>query len=172
MKKWIGISALIVILVVAAGFMFNKRASIAYVDLRYLFDNFEYTKELKTDMLRVQGARQKVLDSMEFELKIISKELDANKREDLKRKFEVKKDDLIVARRRFEEDNLALTDQFDKKILTQLNQFVQDYGKDHGYSMIIGTEGSGNVMYAKEDLDISKDVLKFINNRFKGTHEK
>lgn len=52
-------------------------------------------------------------------------------------------------------------------ILNQINAFVETYAKDHGYSLILGTTTSGNILYGKEDMDITADVLKALNSQYK-----
>jgi len=53
-------------------------------------------------------------------------------------------------------------------VLNQINGFVADYGKQHGYDMIIGTTTEGNLLYAKPDMDITEVVLKELNQNYKG----
>jgi|SRR6185437_4677845 len=57
-------------------------------------------------------------------------------------------------------------------VLGQINSFVADYGKEHGYDLIIGTTNDGNLMYAKASLDITDEVLKALNDNYKGIASK
>ena len=47
----------------------------------------------------------------------------------------------------------------------ELNSFIRDYGKEHGYDMIWGATSSGNIVYAREAVNLTEDVLKYIENK-------
>ena len=49
-----------------------------------------------------------------------------------------------------------------------MSQYIVEFGKQNDYDLILGADGNGTVMYAKEMLDISKNVTVYINNKYKG----
>jgi outer membrane protein len=51
-------------------------------------------------------------------------------------------------------------------VLNQINSFVEDYGREHGFDVILGTTAAGNVLYGTESVDITNDVLKALNNAY------
>ena len=53
-------------------------------------------------------------------------------------------------------------------ILNQINSFVEEYGKQHRYDIILGTTVSGNLLYGSETLDITDELLVELNNTYKG----
>ncbi|WP_121666105.1 OmpH family outer membrane protein [Mesonia aquimarina] len=60
----------------------------------------------------------------------------------------------------------ALREESDKVIdslIDEVKGFVVDYGKEHNYTYIFGSNESANIMYAKEGKDITQDVLKELN---------
>ena len=52
--------------------------------------------------------------------------------------------------------------------LDQINVFVEQYSTQNGYDIILGTTVSGNVLYGKEDLDITEELLKELNKHYRG----
>src|SRR5690606_19616194 len=50
--------------------------------------------------------------------------------------------------------------------LYQINSFVERYGKAHGYDIILGTTLSGNVLYGKQAIDITDELLKALNENY------
>jgi outer membrane protein len=127
-------------------------------------------KELESKLMKVKNQRQAVLDSLEFELKVISKEIYAGKNTDKNKLtvFETKREQYLVKKQEFSEDNENLSAQFDEQIFRQMNQYVKDFGEKKSYSYIFGANGQGVLMYAKESEDITDEVLKYINERYKG----
>ncbi len=52
-------------------------------------------------------------------------------------------------------------------VLNQVNSFVQQYAKDKGYDLILGTDGEGSIIYGKEAYDITDQVLAALNSDYK-----
>lgn len=51
--------------------------------------------------------------------------------------------------------------------LTQINSFVKTYAQEHGYTVVLGTTQSGNILYASDAVDITAEVLKGLNEAYK-----
>ncbi|WP_299460327.1 OmpH family outer membrane protein [uncultured Microscilla sp.] len=49
----------------------------------------------------------------------------------------------------------------------QINSFVEQYAKEKGYSMVLGTTNTGNLMYGDKALDITEEVLTALNKSYK-----
>lgn len=48
-------------------------------------------------------------------------------------------------------------------LVTKVKDFVKNYGEEHDYTYIFGSNESANIMYAKEGLDITEEILKELN---------
>jgi outer membrane protein len=53
-----------------------------------------------------------------------------------------------------------------KAILSEINAYIKQYGKEHGYTFILGANEGGNIVYAAEGTDISDDILKGLNAQY------
>jgi len=62
-------------------------------------------------------------------------------------------------------------DKITEGVLNQVNSFVEGYGKDHGYDIILGTTLSGNLLYGKETIDITEEVLEALNKTYAGVSQ-
>lgn len=51
-------------------------------------------------------------------------------------------------------------------VFNQINSFMVEYGKKNKYDMILGTTSGGNILYAKETIDITNQVLEELNNSY------
>lgn len=56
------------------------------------------------------------------------------------------------------------SDQAIDSLITEVKDLVAEYGEKRGYAYIFGSNESANIMYAKEGLDITEEVLKEINS--------
>ena len=50
--------------------------------------------------------------------------------------------------------------------VSRVKKFLKQYGKEKGYDYIYGTGVSASILYAKDQYDITKDVIKAINENY------
>lgn len=54
--------------------------------------------------------------------------------------------------------------------VSKMKRYIKDYGKKNGYDYIYGSgESTNSVLYAKDSYDITNDILKELNDKYKGT---
>ena len=65
-----------------------------------------------------------------------------------------------------QQENQRLT----KAVLDEINVYLKQYGKDKGYTFILGATESGNIVYAAEGTEITDDVLTGLNAQYDRQH--
>ncbi|MBO2009606.1 OmpH family outer membrane protein [Hymenobacter negativus] len=55
-------------------------------------------------------------------------------------------------------------------VLNEINAYIKQYGKEKGYTFILGATDSGNIVYAAEGTDVSEEVLKELNAQYDRQH--
>ena len=65
-----------------------------------------------------------------------------------------------------QQENQRLT----QAVLAEINAYLKQYGKDHGYTFILGATEGGNIVYAAEGTDITADVLAGLNVQYDRQH--
>jgi outer membrane protein len=145
-----------------------------YIEIKKVFDKFQMKKELEEKYKQTAKAREKIIDSLSFSLQIISRQLTEQSKskegvnKELATRFEIKRDEFLKLKNRFGEDNAALSQKYDGQILEQMTQYVIEFGKKNNYDIILGADGNGTLMHAKENYNISDQVIEYINNKYKG----
>lgn len=145
-----------------------KETKIGYVKIQQIFLDFEYKKELEKNLRGVQEKRKTMLDSLELELKVLSRQIESEQNKDKLAEFEARRENYLNKKQEFDDSNERVVKQYDEQIIRQMNQYVKDYGEKNGYTFIYGAGGSGNLMYADSTYDITKKVTEYINERYKG----
>ena len=161
----------IVCLVLLSLFVYHNyfQKKVAYVDIPKVFNAFEMKKELQEKFKKTAIVRKRVVDSLEFDLQLLSRKLQADqKNQALMSEFDMKREYYFKQKNQIEEDNAAMSNQYDKQILERMSQYMVDYGKENNYDLILGADGNGTVMYANEIMNISEDVSKYVNDKYKG----
>lgn len=169
-----GVLILLIILFAITGFLswkvFFNQSKWAYINIRATYESFELKKDLEKKYKVVINERKKITDSLYLDLKLTSNSLDGKPKksqEDILL-FTNKKETYLDHKKHFDEDNEALTKQYDEEILTQLNNYVKDFGNEKKYTLILGNDGNGAIMHAEESMNITAEVIEYINKRYSG----
>ena len=51
-------------------------------------------------------------------------------------------------------------------IIKKMNGYLSQWGKEHGYSMILGTMAGGNILQANQNLNLTSRILHDLNNEY------
>ncbi len=145
-----------------------------YIEIKKVFNGFQMKKELEDKFKQVTEVKQRLIDSLSFNLKLMSKQINELNRQnqkpnaDLVAQFEYKRDEFLKLKNQYSEDNSVLSQKYDAQILERLTQYVIEYGKNNNYDIIFGADGNGSLMFAKDNYNISEQMIEFINNKYSG----
>jgi len=140
------------------------RSEIVYINTSQVFDEFDLKKELSKKFESLVLSQGKVLDSIEVRYtSLVNNSNQSIRTEELNRL----KREYLEAKRRFDEQKDKTSQEYDKQIWTQLNQYIKNFGeKKSKYRMILGTSGEGNLMYAEEYTDITNEIIHYVNDEY------
>ncbi len=162
-------SVLIISISACLYFILNSKVpKLAYVELETMYNAFPMKKELEAKLTNVKQARKNILDSLKIQLNALSLSVKSEKDAEGIRNFQIKKQEFLTKQQNFEQDNQQASQSYSSQIWKQINQYVKDYGKQNGYTLIAGADGSGNLLYADETKNITLEVSKYINERYSG----
>jgi len=163
------------LIIISLGWMYYafymKTSNMAYINLEHVYEDFTLKNELEEKLKKVQLTRQTILDSLKIRIQLLSKQMEdgSNKQNtDVEEKLQFLREQYFSKERQFLEDNQAASQDYNKQILQQLNQYVQDYGKNHNYQFIFGANGEGSIMYAQDAVNITEEVKEFVNAKYGG----
>lgn len=52
-------------------------------------------------------------------------------------------------------------------LVSGVKKFIKAYGKDKGYAYIYGTGDAASILYAEDKFDITKEIIKALNDKYK-----
>jgi outer membrane protein len=52
-------------------------------------------------------------------------------------------------------------------VVSNVKKFIKSYGKEQGYAYIYGTGEAATILYAEDKYDITKDIIKLLNDKYK-----
>lgn len=132
----------------------SKREKTAFIINQRVFSGFLGTQELEKKLNQLRTANIKSIDSLTVLLQQTSEP-------SLLQSYEES-----ISLIRMKERQLSET--YTADIWKQINQSVDEYGKQMGYDFILGGAGNGSLMYGNDSRDITADVILFINKKYLG----
>jgi outer membrane protein len=54
-------------------------------------------------------------------------------------------------------------------VVSEVKKFIKSYGKEKGYAYIYGTGDAASVLYAEDKYDITKEIIKLLNDKYKSS---
>jgi outer membrane protein len=119
----------------------------------------------KSNVDTLQNDYQRSVSKYNLEVSGLSK-VQRSEREELlkKQEYNIRQYMSALDQKAQEED-----DRMTQGVLNQINSYVKEYGEGKGYDVILGLTLHGNVLYGKEAIDITDEVLKGLNDSFKNS---
>lgn len=169
LKYWLIINSVFLVALLGIGvYSLQDKEQSVYLNTAEVFDAFSLQKELRTKMENAQSARKSIVDSLEIRLTAMTNTTNFDFQNPSKDFFSLR-EAYQQRKKQFEEDNQKQSQEYDRQIWNQLNQYIKDFGKENSYSMIFGANGQGNLMYAEDAKDISKELIEYINRKYART---
>ena len=146
----------------------NTSSKVSYINISEVFEKFGLKKELSIQFEKGSLGRDDILNEMYLGLETMLKDIEKNPSEDAILLYKKREAVYMEKREQFDSQKVAQLKEYDAQILRQLNQYVKDYGKEEGVDVILGATGQGNIMYCDEEMNITEEVIAYINERYHG----
>ena len=162
-----------IFLFLAAGNIFaESQGKIGYIDLSRSFDEYQKTKDLdkelegKGDMK--QQEREKLVQDirkMRGELELMNKNAREKKETDIESKIKSLQEFDQEAKTDLTKDR----DNMVKDILKEMSDVIKEYGEKNGYSIIVNDRV---LLYGDSTMDLTNEIIKILNDKYKTAPDK
>lgn len=150
---------------------------IAYVNIDSLLSNYTFAKISNEALIKKQEDSRATLNAkarqLQNEMNDFNRKLENNAFLSRDRAENAQKS-LISKQQNLQETEAKLTKQLmdeQQKMSEQLrdtiNTFLREFNRDNRYEMIISNTANDNVLQAKDSYDITDEVVKALNERYK-----
>lgn len=153
-----------------------KGIKIAFVDIDSLLNNYEFSITINKEMLRKEEnmrltlsekARDLQQDIDEFQRKLENNVFATQARaEEEQNRILKKRESYERLSERLASELAAESQKNNVTLRDSINSYLKEYNATQGYDLIISRVGD-NLLYANEALDITKEVIKGLNDRYK-----
>jgi outer membrane protein len=151
-------------------FQFSKKEKIVYVDAVKLMNEYKGMIAARQELDSKTSLWSANLDTLGHELELKIKEYQTGQKK-LTAKEKALMEELIESKKEQYENYQNIVkekvqkedQQLTASVLGKVNDFIKNYGEEHGYQIIMAATQYGNIVYAKEGLDITDEVLNGLN---------
>ncbi len=150
---------------------------IAYVNIDSLLLNYKFAKNANEALTRKQedsratiNSRQRELqgEMVDFQKKLENGAfLSRDRAEQEQIRLQKKQQDLQMTADRLTQQIMEQQQKMSEQLRDTINAFMKDYNKDGKFQLILSNTAHDNVLYAGKQYDITADVIKKLNERYK-----
>ena len=147
---------------------------IGYVDNAKLINGYQEKIDIKAKLdvqvTNYQKKRDSISQALQAEVLAFNKQAESLPESTRKKRYNglFQKREILLQKLTKEEQELnAETQKQLDSLITKMKKNIREYGKKKGYSLIIGANDSGNLLYGSESKDITNDVLEYLNQQYK-----
>ena len=141
---------------------------IVYINTDTLLNNYQLAVELNEAFLKKQEDRRTDQEGTEFQRKLQNNGFISEARA-----IEAR-DQLLVKQENFRRLQQEMMDkasreqsELNKQLFDEITNFLKEYNKEKGFSIVLSTQLGGNVLYAEDGFDITKEIVDRLNANYK-----
>jgi outer membrane protein len=152
-----------------------KEVKTAYVDTSILMKEYTATKDLDAKYKAKGEEKGRQLEAEINRFKQEAQNFQAQAQANGQAWAQQKGAELQKREQQLAQAQQALSQQLQQEGGTEMDSLVSNvkrtikaYGKENGYTYIYGTgDSNASILYAEDKLDITKDILKLLNDKYK-----
>jgi outer membrane protein len=153
-----------------------KEFKTAYINTAELIDNYEKFKDEDDKFKEKSQEKGRPLEAKVNAFKAEAQSFQQNAQAKGPQWAQAKGSELQQREQQLGMEQNALMQQLQQEgailkdtLISEVKKFIKDYGKKKGYDYLYGTGDAASILYAKDNYDITKEVLKELNDSYKAT---
>lgn len=157
------------------GYRSYKSPSIVYVDSNQLINDYKGMQDARKAYEQKAAAWKANVDTLMNEVRTRIMEYDKQSSKMSAKERQLSKELIRTKQKQLADYQQALNTQAqqeDKKmtaeVIAQINSYINKYGQQKGYTIVMAATEYGNIAYAEEGLDITEEVLAGLNKEYSG----
>ncbi len=171
---------IVIVLVAFLALTSCNQQKIGFVNSETIMEDYQKVKDVEADLKAKSEKAKKDLDTQvqAFQAKVMAyqkavKTMSAKARQ--QKEQALTQEQQMLQQKQQQVQYQAQTDGQEaiKKIAEDVNDFIKDYGKKNGYQLVLGTVNlNGAVMYGDDKIDLTKIIVKGLNDAYSGDTKK
>jgi outer membrane protein len=151
-----------------------KPSHLVYINTDSLMDQYDYVKDMRNELEKERNQAEN-----EFQTKYTKLENEANNLREIYEKLSqdeamkqqqdiaMKEQKLNEFREQMQEKLMKNEQDKNEKMLKSISDFLQKNYQKTGYTYILGYQHGGGILYAKDSLNITHEVIEGLNAQYR-----
>lgn len=161
--------------ILSLGIFSCQQNKTAFVNNTEIMEGFEKLKQTEERLALEEEELKAKIDGMVAEsgFQDLVQEYQNNQGKMAKAKEDELYNQIMQIQQRLNQQQKMSNQQFQLKrnqemdsLVNMVKDFVKDYGKENGYTFIYGANESGNILYGKDEINITEEVTKALNEKY------
>jgi outer membrane protein len=147
---------------------------IAYFDIDSLQNNYEYFKDVSSQIKKKEGDISSQLNSLQESYQKRIKELQTKSATMTQAEGEAAQREYTQMQQKYQQRQMAMEQDLKKNqidlmtdVRNKIENYLKDYNKQHGYAFILSYEPGFMLYYKDSTYDITNDVISGLNSDYK-----
>ena len=147
---------------------------VAFVDNSKLLNDYQEKKDIEAKLKGQISAYERKRDSISMAFQTEARAFDTQAKtlpqNVAQKKYNelMQKSQILQQHLQQEEQKIQMESQTQMdSLLSKVKKNIKEYGKQKGYTFILGANDGGSVLYGTEKKDITKEVTEYLNNQYK-----
>ncbi len=156
-----------------------KEIKTAYVDTSKLMEEYTEAKDISAKYKSISENKGKELDAEIARFKSEAANFQKNAQANGQAWAQQKGAELQKREQQLQAAQQGIAQQLQQDSATEMDtvvksvkKFIKDYGKEKGYTYIYGTGEVATILYAEDKLDITNELIKLLNDKYKAPAKK
>jgi outer membrane protein len=150
--------------------------SIAYVNIDTLMHRYTMSDDMKAKFADKQQLYASEMDNkskkyqneiLDYQNKIQKHLIITSDAAKIEQGLQAEQQQLLQLRDKYTQQLAEEEQVMNRQILNSIMEYLTEYNKDKGYSYVLGNTFGGAILYANKTLDITQNVLKGLNEKYK-----
>ena len=138
-----------------------------YIDMIKLNDQFELKIDLQNDLDQELKKGHQIIDNLKLEIQRVYND-SLTLGNDRFITIKQLQTDIEAKTYEYAQKEQELTEKYNAQILTQLNEYLKQFGEENNIDILFGASGQGTLLYGKEKYDLTEQCIAFVNGKYKG----
>ena len=154
---------------------FAGTEKIAYVDSAKLLANYKGMQQARQAYQQKASVWQANIDTLSQEVQAALKDFEKTQAQLSKKEQELSKEllqnkqqQLVNYQKAIQEKATQEDQKMTQSVITEVNNYLAEFGNKHGYQVILVANETGTIAYAQEGMDVTEKVLAGLNQQFNG----
>ncbi|RZN84485.1 MAG: OmpH family outer membrane protein [Winogradskyella sp.] len=152
----------------------QQQQKIGFIDNGDVINDYQMKIDIENSFKVTKEAFEKRMDSIDRNFQVEVKAFQLAQSKMSQKKAQEKYNELGQKNQQltqqFQIEQQVMKQAFAKEmdsVISKVNDFVEDYGKENGYTFIFGKNEAGSVMYGQEASDLTKTITEALNADYK-----